>query len=145
MLYQHRVDPEVPIEDVAGTVKELIDAGKVKYFGLSEAGPQTIRRAHVIQPVSVLQTEFSLFERDVEQLFPVLRELGIGFVAYSPLGRGVITGTAQPAGSYDATDMRNVDPRWQPGTFERRADPRHPQPAAHGGERRGRRPQPRPR
>ncbi|MGP3920531.1 aldo/keto reductase [Nonomuraea sp. 10N515B] len=119
VLYQHRVDPEVPIEDVAGTVKELIDAGKVKYFGLSEAGPQTIRRAHAVQPVSVLQTEFSLFERDVEQLFPVLRELGIGFVAYSPLGRGFITGTAQPAGSYDATDMRNVGPRWQPGNFEK--------------------------
>ncbi|MFF0521835.1 aldo/keto reductase [Actinomadura nitritigenes] len=119
VLYQHRVDPDVPIEDVAGTVKELIDAGKVKYFGLSEAGPQTIRKAHAVQPVSVLQTEYSLFERDVEQLFPVLRELGIGFVAYSPLGRGFITGTAKPAGSYDATDMRNHDPRWQPGNFEK--------------------------
>ncbi|MGI5330424.1 aldo/keto reductase [Actinomadura nitritigenes] len=119
VLYQHRVDPDVPIEDVAGTVKELIDAGKVKYFGLSEAGPQTIRKAHAVQPVSVLQTEYSLFERDVEQLLPVLRELGIGFVAYSPLGRGFITGTAKPAGSYDATDMRNHDPRWQPGNFEK--------------------------
>ncbi|WP_433234493.1 aldo/keto reductase [Actinomadura nitritigenes] len=119
VLYQHRVDPDVPIEDVAGTVKELIDAGKVKYFGLSEAGPQTIRKAHAVQPVSVLQTEYSLFERDVEQLFPVLRELGIGFVAYSPLGRGFITGTAKPAGSYDTTDMRNHDPRWQPGNFEK--------------------------
>ncbi|MFA1543995.1 aldo/keto reductase [Actinomadura monticuli] len=119
VLYQHRVDPEVPIEDVAGTVKELIDAGKVKYFGLSEAGPQTIRRAHAVQPVSVLQTEYSLFERDVERLFPVLRELGIGFVSYSPLGRGFITGTAKPAGSYDPTDMRNGDPRWQPGNFEK--------------------------
>ncbi|MEU8362529.1 aldo/keto reductase [Nonomuraea sp. NPDC048882] len=118
VLYQHRVDPDVPIEDVAGTVKELIEAGKVKYFGLSEAGPRTIRRAHAVQPVSVLQTEYSLFEREVEQLFPVLRELGIGFVAYSPLGRGFITGTAKPAGSYDATDMRNTDPRWQPGNFE---------------------------
>ncbi|GAA4985070.1 aldo/keto reductase [Yinghuangia aomiensis] len=119
VLYQHRVDPEVPIEDVAGTVKELIDAGKVKYFGLSEAGPETIRRAHAVQPVSVLQTEYSLFERDVEQLFPVLDGLGIGFVAYSPLGRGFITGTAKPAGQYDATDMRNTDPRWQPGNFEK--------------------------
>ena len=119
VLYQHRVDPDVPIEDVAGTVKELIEAGKVKYFGLSEAGPQTIRRAHAVQPVSVLQTEYSLFERDVEQLFPVLRELGIGFVSYSPLGRGFITGTARPAGSYDQTDMRNHDPRWQPGNFEK--------------------------
>ena len=119
VLYQHRVDPDVPIEDVAGTVKELIEAGKVKYFGLSEAGPQTMRRAHAVQPVSVLQTEYSLFERDVEQLFPTLDELGIGFVAYSPLGRGFITGTAKPAGSYDPTDMRNHDPRWQPGNFEK--------------------------
>ncbi|WP_030934251.1 aldo/keto reductase [Streptomyces sp. NRRL B-24720] len=122
VLYQHRVDPDVPIEDVAGTVKELIDTGKVKYFGLSEAGPQTIRRAHAVQPVSVLQTEYSLFERDVEQLFPLLEELGIGFVAYSPLGRGFITGTAKPVGSYDATDMRNVDPRWQPGNFEKNVE-----------------------
>lgn len=122
VLYQHRVDPEVPIEDVAGTVKELIDAGKVKYFGLSEAGPQTIRTAHAVQPVSVLQTEYSLFERDVEQLFPVLEELGIGFVPYSPLGRGFITGTAKPAGQYDATDMRNTDPRWQSGNFEKNVD-----------------------
>ncbi|MEU5988631.1 aldo/keto reductase [Spirillospora sp. NPDC047418] len=119
VLYQHRVDPAVPIEDVAGAVKELIEAGKVKYFGLSEAGPQTIRRAHAVQPVSVLQTEYSLFERDVERLFPVLRELGIGFVSYSPLGRGFITGTAKPAGSYDPSDMRNGDPRWQPGNFEK--------------------------
>ncbi|MFC1405661.1 MULTISPECIES: aldo/keto reductase [Streptacidiphilus] len=122
VLYQHRVDPDVPIEDVAGTVKELIDAGKVKYFGLSEAGPQTIRRAHAVQPVSVLQTEYSLFERDAEQLFPTLTELGIGFVAYSPLGRGFITGTAKPAGQYDATDMRNNDPRWQPGNYEKNLD-----------------------
>ena len=119
VLYQHRVDPDVPIEDVAGTVKEFIEAGKVKYFGLSEAGPQTIRKAHAVQPVSVLQTEYSLFERDVEELFPVLRELGIGFVAYSPLGRGFLTGTAKPAGEYDVTDMRNGDPRWQPGNFEK--------------------------
>lgn len=97
VLYQHRVDPNVPIEDVAGTVKELIDAGKVKYFGLSEAGPETMRRAHAVQPVSVLQTEYSLFEREVEVLFPVLNELGIGFVPYSPLGRGFLTGTAKPA------------------------------------------------
>ena len=118
VLYQHRVDPDVPIEDVASTVKELIYAGKVKYFGLSEAGPQTVRRAHAVQPVSVLQTEHSLFEQDVEQLFPVLDELGVGFVAYSPLGRGFITGTAKPAGEYDTTDMRNTDPRWQSGNFE---------------------------
>ncbi len=122
VFYQHRVDPEVPIEEVAGTVKELIDAGWVKYFGLSEAGPETIRRAHAVQPVSVLQTEYSLFERDVEQLFPVLDELGIGFVAYSPLGRGFITGTAKPAGRYEGNDIRNVDPRWQPGNFEKNVE-----------------------
>ncbi|MGB8945388.1 MAG: aldo/keto reductase [Streptomyces sp.] len=122
VFYQHRVDPDVPIEDVAGTVKELIEAGKVKYFGLSEAGPETIRKAHAVQPVSVLQTEYSLFERDVEQLFPLLKELGIGFVPYSPLGRGFITGTAKPAGQYDATDLRNSDPRWQPGNFEKNVE-----------------------
>ncbi|MFF4187650.1 aldo/keto reductase [Streptomyces sp. NPDC001691] len=119
VFYQHRVDPDVPIEDVAGTVKELIDAGWVRYFGLSEAGPETIRRAHAVQPVSVLQTEYSLFERDVEQLLPVLDELGIGFVAYSPLGRGFITGTARPADQYEGGDIRSVDPRWQPGNFEK--------------------------
>jgi aryl-alcohol dehydrogenase-like predicted oxidoreductase len=119
ILYQHRVDPAVPIEDVAGTVGELIDAGKVRFFGLSEAGPETIRRAHAVQPVSVLQTEYSLFEPDAEQLFPVLGELDIGFVAYSPLGRGFITRTARPAGQYDPADMRNHDPRWQPGNFEK--------------------------
>jgi aryl-alcohol dehydrogenase-like predicted oxidoreductase len=122
VFYQHRVDPDVPIEEVAGTVSELIDAGKVKYFGLSEAGPETIRKAHAVQPVSVLQTEYSLFEREVEQLFPLLQELGIGFVPYSPLGRGFITGTAKPAGQYDATDMRNTDPRWQPGNFEKNVE-----------------------
>ncbi|SMH42984.1 Predicted oxidoreductase [Rathayibacter oskolensis] len=119
VLYQHRFDPTVPIEDVAGTVKELIDAGHVKYFGLSEAGADTIRRAHAVLPVSVLQTEYSLFERDVEQLFPLLHDLGIGLVPYSPLGRGFLTGTAKPAGQYDENDMRNTDPRWQPGNFEK--------------------------
>ncbi|MCX5079314.1 aldo/keto reductase [Streptomyces sp. NBC_00513] len=122
VFYQHRVDPEVPIEEVAGTVKELIDAGKVKYFGLSEAGPETIRKAHAVQPVSVLQTEYSLFERGVEQLFPTLDELGIGFVAYSPLGRGFITGTAKPAGQYEGSDIRTVDPRWQPGNFDKNVE-----------------------
>ena len=92
LLYQHRVDPDVPIEDVAGTVKELIDEGKVRYFGLSEAGPDVIRRAHEVQPVSALQTEYSLFEREVEkEVLPLVRELGIGFVPYSPLGRGFLT------------------------------------------------------
>ena len=109
----------MPIQEVAGTVKELIDAGKARFFGLSEAGGQTIRRAHAVQPVSVLQTEYSLFERDVEVLFPVLHELGIGFVPYSPLGRGFLTGTAKPARQYDADDMRSRDPRWQPGNYER--------------------------
>jgi len=122
VLYQHRVDPNVPIEDVAGTVKELIDAGKVKYFGLSEAGPATIRRAHAVQPVSMLQTEYSLFEREVETIFPTLTELGIGFVPYSPLGRGFLTGTAKPASDYDETDMRRTDPRWQPGNYEKNLD-----------------------
>ena len=122
VMYQHRVDPDVPIEDVAGTVKEFIDAGKIKYFGLSEAGPETIRRAHAVQPVSVLQTEYSLFERDVESVFPTLTELGIGFVPYSPLGRGFLTGSAQPASDYDETDMRRTDPRWQPGNYEKNLD-----------------------
>jgi aryl-alcohol dehydrogenase-like predicted oxidoreductase len=122
LLYQHRVDPNVPIEDVAGTVRDLIAEGKVKHFGLSEAGPNTIRRAHAVQPVTALQTEFSLFERDVEALFPVLDELGIGFVPYSPLGRGFLTGTAKPASAYDAADMRSVDPRWQPGNFEKNVE-----------------------
>jgi aryl-alcohol dehydrogenase-like predicted oxidoreductase len=119
VLYQHRPDPAVPIEDVAGTVKEFIDAGKVKYFGLSEAGPETMRRAHAVQPVSVLQTEYSLFDREVEVLFPVLAELGIGFVPYSPLGRGFLTGAAKPAAEYDETDMRRTAARWQPGNFEK--------------------------
>lgn len=122
VLYQHRVDPNVPIEDVAGTVKEFIDAGVVKFFGLSEAGPETIRRAHAVQPISVLQTEYSLFERDVETIFPTLTELGIGFVPYSPLGRGFLTGTAKPAGEYHETDMRRRDPRWQPGNFAKNVE-----------------------
>ena len=119
VLYQHRVDPTVPIEEVAGAVQELIQAGDVRYFGLSEAGADTIRRAHSVHPVSVLQTEYSLFERDVEQLFPLIAELGIGLVPYSPLGRGFLTGTAKPAGEYGENDMRNTDPRWQPGNFEK--------------------------
>ncbi|MBB2943405.1 aryl-alcohol dehydrogenase-like predicted oxidoreductase [Actinoplanes lutulentus] len=119
VLYQHRLDPDVPIEDVAGTVKEFIDAGTVRYFGLSEVGDATIRRAHSVQPVSVLQTEYSLFERDVEALFPTLTELNIGLVAYSPLGRGFLTGGVKPAHEYDASDYRRTDPRWQPGHFEK--------------------------
>ena len=119
ILYQHRVDPNVPIEDVAGVVKDLILAGKVKYFGMSEAGPETIRRAHAVQPVTVLQTEYSVFEREVEAIFPTLRELGIGFVPYSPLGRGFLTGEVKPAAEYGENDLRRSDPRWQPGNFEK--------------------------
>ena len=119
IFYQHRVDPNVPIEEVAGTVKDLIAEGKVKYFGLSEAGPQTIRKAHAVQEVAVLQTEYSVFERDVEALLPTIRELGIGLVAYSPLGRGFLTGVVKPAAEYEDSDMRRTDPRWQPGNFEK--------------------------
>jgi aryl-alcohol dehydrogenase-like predicted oxidoreductase len=120
VLYQHRVDPDVPIEDVAGTVRELITEGKVRFFGLSEAGPDVIRRAHAVQPVSVLQTEYSIFERAVEpDVLPVVRELGIGFVAYSPLGRGFLTSAVKPASEYPADDMRSWDERWQPGNYER--------------------------
>jgi aryl-alcohol dehydrogenase-like predicted oxidoreductase len=119
ILYQHRVDPNVPIEDVAGAVKDLIAEGKVKYFGLSEAGPQTIRKAHAVQPVTVLQTEYSVFERDVEAVLPTTRELGIGFVAYSPLGRGFLTGAVKPAAEYEDSDMRRFDPRWQSGNYEK--------------------------
>jgi len=120
VMYQHRVDPEVPIEDVAGTVKDLIAEGKVRWFGMSEAAPDTIRRAHAVQPVSVLQTEYSLFERQVEpEILPAIRELGIGFVPYSPLGRGFLTGATRPAGEYPANDMRSWDDRWQPGNYER--------------------------
>src|ERR1700728_4429453 len=107
VLYQHRVDPDVPIEDVAGAVQQLIDAGKVRYFGLSEAGPETIRRAHAVQPVSALQTEYSIFERDVEEkVLPAVRELGIGFVAYSPLGRGFLTGAVKSPDQHASDDVR---------------------------------------
>ena len=120
VLYQHRVDPAVPIEDVAGAVKALIDEGKVRYFGLSEAGPQTIRRAHAVQAVSVLQTEYSVFEREVEaDVLPVVRELGIGFVPYSPLGRGFLTGDVKPAEEYDETDFRRTNPRFQGENYRR--------------------------
>ena len=120
LLYQHRVDPEVPIEDVAGAVGELIDAGKVRYFGLSEASIETIRRAHAVQPVSALQTEYSLFERGVENaLLPAVRELCIGFVPYSPLGRGFLTGAAKRAEELPVNDWRaKNDPRLQGGNFD---------------------------
>ena len=120
VLYQHRVDPAVPIEEVAGTVGELIAEGKVRYFGLSEAGPDILRRAHAVHPVSVLQTEYSVFERAVEaEVLPVVRELGVGFVPYSPLGRGFLTGAVRPAAEYPSDDMRSWDERWQPGNYEK--------------------------
>jgi aryl-alcohol dehydrogenase-like predicted oxidoreductase len=118
LLYQHRPDPDVPIEDVAGAVKELIDAGKVRYFGLSEAGPENIRRAHQVQPVSALQTEYSMFERAVEEhVLPVVRQLGIGFVAYSPLGRGLLTSGLRPGKDYSEDDYRRKDERFQDDNF----------------------------
>jgi aryl-alcohol dehydrogenase-like predicted oxidoreductase len=115
LLYQHRVDPEVPIEDVAGTVKELVAAGKVKHFGLSEAAPATIRRAHAVFPVTALQSEYSLWTRDVEQngVLATCEELGIGFVPWSPLGAGFLTGKIDAATKFDASDFRNASPRFQ--------------------------------
>lgn len=113
ILYQHRVDPNVPIEDVAGAVKDLIASGKVKHFGLSEAGPQTIRRAHAVQPVTALQSEYSLSWRGPEaELLPLLRELGIGFVPFSPLGAGFLTGKIDANTKFDPTDFRNHVPRF---------------------------------
>lgn len=113
LLYQHRVDPNVPIEDVAGTVKELIAEGKVKHFGMSEAGAATIRRAHAVQPVTALQSEYSLWWREPEaEILPTLEELGIGFVPFSPLGKGFLTGTINANTSFDKTDFRNVVPRF---------------------------------
>jgi aryl-alcohol dehydrogenase-like predicted oxidoreductase len=113
LFYQHRVDPGVAIEDVAGAVKELIKAGKVKHFGLSEAGAQTIRRAHAVQPVTALQSEYSLWWREPEQeIIPTLEELGIGFVPFSPLGKGFLTGAIKEDTKFDATDFRNIVPRF---------------------------------
>src|SRR5580700_1826680 len=113
LLYQHRVDPNVPIEDVAGTVKDLIQQGKVKHFGLSEAGVKTIRRAHAVQPVAALQSEYSLFWREPEaEVLPALEELGIGFVPFSPLGRGFLTGKIDENTRFAATDLRNSNPRF---------------------------------
>src|SRR5450755_1178879 len=115
LLYQHRVDPNVPIEDVAGAVKELIHAGKVKHFGLSEAGVQTIRRAHKVQSVTAIQSEYSLWFREPEaELIPTLEELGIGFVPFSPLGKGFLTGKISEDTQFDKTDFRNIAPRFTP-------------------------------
>jgi len=119
LLYQHRVDKAVPIEDVAGTVGDLVKAGKVRFFGLSEAGANTIRRAHKTHPVSALQSEYSLWERNLEpEIIPTLKELGIGLVPFSPLGRGFLTGTAQRAESYAEGDFRRGDPRFQGANFD---------------------------
>ncbi|HYL00297.1 MAG TPA: aldo/keto reductase [Steroidobacteraceae bacterium] len=116
LFYQHRVDPEVPIEDVAGTVRQLIQQGKVRHFGLSEAGAGTIRRAHAIQPLAALQSEYSLWWREPErEILPTLEELGIGLVPYSPLGRGFLTGAISGDTRFDANDFRNILPRFTPG------------------------------
>jgi aryl-alcohol dehydrogenase-like predicted oxidoreductase len=115
LIYQHRVDPDVPIEDVAGAVKDLIRAGKVKHFGLSEAGVPTIRRAHAVQPVTALQNEYSLWWRRPEaEVLPTLEELGIGLVAYSPLGKGFLTGKINESTAFDSSDFRNILPRFTP-------------------------------
>jgi aryl-alcohol dehydrogenase-like predicted oxidoreductase len=115
LFYQHRVDPDVPIEDVAGAVKDLIQEGKVKHFGLSEAGVQTIRRAHKVQPVAALQSEYSLWFREPEaEVIPTLEELGIGFVPFSPLGKGFLTGKISADTEFDKTDFRNIVPRFTP-------------------------------
>ncbi|MFZ0320197.1 MAG: aldo/keto reductase, partial [Candidatus Sulfotelmatobacter sp.] len=115
LLYQHRVDPNVPIEDVAGAVKDLIHAGKVKHFGMSEAGAKTIRRAHAVQPVTAVQSEYSLWTRTPEQeVIPTLEELGIGFVPYSPLGKGFLTGAIDENKKFDSTDFRSTLPRFTP-------------------------------
>jgi aryl-alcohol dehydrogenase-like predicted oxidoreductase len=115
LLYQHRVDPNVPIEDVAGAVKDLIQQGKVKHFGLSEAGVQTIRRAHAVQPLTALQSEYSLWTRTPEkEVIPTLEELGIGFVPYSPLGKGFLTGTIDEKTTFDSSDFRSTLPRFTP-------------------------------
>src|SRR5450631_3631621 len=115
LFYQHRVDPNVPIEDVAGTVKDLIREGKVRHFGMSEAGVESIRRAHAVQPVRALQSEYSLWWREPEkEILPVLEELGIGFVPFSPLGKGFLTGAINEHTTFDSTDFRNVVPRFAP-------------------------------
>jgi aryl-alcohol dehydrogenase-like predicted oxidoreductase len=120
LYYQHRVDPNVPIEETVGSMSELVQAGKVRYLGLSEAGAQTIRRAHAVHPISALQTEYSLWSRDCEdEILPAVRELGIGFVAYSPLGRGFLTGQFQSFDDLEASDYRRHSPRFQGENFQK--------------------------
>ncbi len=119
LLYQHRVDPAVPIEDVVGTMADLVSEGKVRFLGLSEAGEQTLRRAHAVHPIAALQSEYSLWERNLEpRIIPLLRELGIGLVPFSPLGRGFLTGTARRAEEYSEGDYRRNDPRYQGENFD---------------------------
>ncbi|MGW6904855.1 aldo/keto reductase [Streptomyces sp. NPDC054940] len=118
VLYQHGPDPEVPIEDVVGVMKEFVDAGKVKYLGLSNTDTDAIRRAHAVHPISVLQHEYSIFAHDSEQFFPVLEELGIGLVAYSPLARGFLSGAVKSREHYDASDFRQMIPWWAPENFD---------------------------
>src|SRR5215210_2056649 len=119
LLYQHRVDPEVPIEEVVGTMADLVQQGKVRFLGLSEAGEDTIRRAHAVHPIAALQSEYSLWERNLEdRIIPLLRELGIGLVPFSPLGRGFLTGTAKRAEEYPEGDFRRGDPRYQGANFD---------------------------
>lgn len=119
LFYQHRVDPNVPIEEVAGAVKDLIQAGKVKHFGLSEASAEVIRRAHAVQPVTALQSEYSIWFRDIEaEILPTCRELGIGLVPYSPLGRGYLTGAITKATTYDQSDLRSRNPRFTPKAID---------------------------
>ena len=119
LLYQHRVDPTVPIEEVVGVMKQLVEQGKVRFLGLSEAGEQSIRKAHAVHPITALQSEYSLWERNLEpEIIPVLRELGIGLVPFSPLGRGFLTGTAKRGEEYPADDFRRGDPRFQGANFD---------------------------
>ena len=123
LYYQHRVDAEVPIEDTVGAMKELVEAGKVRYLGLSEAGTQTIRRAHAVHPIAALQTEYSLWSRDPEdEILPLCRELGIGFVAYSPLGRGFLTGQIKAPDDFALDDFRRHSPRFQGENFRKNLD-----------------------
>ncbi len=119
LLYQHRVDPQVPIEDVVGVMADLVRAGKVRFLGLSEAGEATIRRAHAVHPITALQSEYSLWERNLEpRIIPLLRQLGIGLVPFSPLGRGFLTGTVKRAEDYPPSDFRHTDPRFQGANFD---------------------------
>ncbi|MER5757407.1 aldo/keto reductase [Streptomyces sp. NPDC002088] len=118
VLYQHGPDPEVPVEDVVGVMKEFVDAGKVKYLGLSNTDADAIRRAHAVHPISVLQHEYSIFAHDSEQFFPILEELGIGLVAYSPLARGFLSGAVKSRDHYDASDIRQMIPWWAPENFD---------------------------